>query len=79
MEAEGTAYLMLENREPTRCPQEAADERRWEEAGRKGEGYEAWILKGGPGSLLLSIIKPPEQPTPPSPLHRRKLFELYSQ
>lgn len=58
VEAEGTAYLMLENTEPTRCPQEAADECRCEEAGRKeGEGYKAWILEGGPGSLLLRNIK----------------------
>lgn len=55
VEAEGTAYLMLENTEPTRCPQEAADERRCEGQGRKeGEGYEAWIPEGDPGS-------PPEE------------------
>lgn len=71
---------MLENTEPTRCPQEAADERRCEEAGRKeGEGYEAWIPEGDPGFLLLRNIKPPEQPIPPSLQHKRKLLELYSQ
>lgn len=68
VEAEGTAYLMLEPTGPMWSPQEAAGEHRQEEAGRKGgECYEARIIEKGPSSLLLRNTRPPEQPIFPLP------------